>query len=92
MTATGQTPALLGRARWTKDGKAIAFVGQDETGATGIFEQDFVPDGDTTATRHKLAGFDPARVVESFDLDATSVVLAESIPRSSIIAVTDLGR
>ena len=57
---------VLGRSRWMPDGKAIAFVGLDDAGLTGVFVQDFVPGRDTTATRRKLAGFDPDYITETF--------------------------
>ena len=76
--ARRRTTITLGRARWMPDGKAIAFVGQDETGASGIYVQDFVPGQDTAATRRKLAGFDPDVAAESFGLspDGTRLVVA----------------
>ena len=52
------TTAALGRARWMPNGRAVAFVGQDERGVNGVFVQDFVPGRDTTATRRQLGGFD----------------------------------
>ena len=48
------------------DGKAIAFVGHDERGRTGILVQDFAFDKDTTSTRRPLAGFSDDFVTESF--------------------------
>src|SRR4029453_15923983 len=52
------TTANIGPARFTPDGR-IAFIGQDEQGANGIFVQEFVPGRDTRSTRRKLAGLDP---------------------------------
>ena len=57
---------LLGRHRWMPGGRAIAFVGLDEDGRSGVFVQDFDPDKDTRASRRKLAGFDPLLLTESF--------------------------
>jgi Tol biopolymer transport system component len=73
-----RTTISLGRARWLPDGSGIAFVGQDETGATGIYAQDFVPGQDTTATRRKIAGFDPDVAAESFGIapDGSRLVVA----------------
>jgi len=73
-----RTTISLGRARWMPDGRAIAFVGQDETGATGIYAQDFAPGRDTSATRRPLGGFDPDVAAESFGLspDGTRLVIA----------------
>jgi TolB protein len=58
----------LGRTRWTPDGKAVAFIGQNEKGAFGVYVQDFVDGRDTSATRRPLGGFDPAIATESFGL------------------------
>jgi serine/threonine protein kinase len=76
--AKRRTTVTLGRARWMPDGKAIAFVGQDEGGASGIYRQDFAPGRDTTATRRKLAGFDPDVAAESFGIapDGSHMVMA----------------
>jgi eukaryotic-like serine/threonine-protein kinase len=59
---------VLGRARWLPDGKSIAFVGVDEDGRSGIFEQDFTPGHDSRATRRPIAGFSRDHVTESFGL------------------------
>jgi Tol biopolymer transport system component len=59
---------VLGRARWLPDGRAIAFVGTDAEGRTGVFAQDFTPGRDSAATRRVLAGFSPAFVTESFGI------------------------
>jgi serine/threonine protein kinase len=76
--ARRRTTVTLGRARWMPDGKAIAFVGQDETGASGVYAQDFAPGRDTTYTRRKLAGFDPDVAAESFGVapDGSRLVVA----------------
>ena len=76
--APRRTTISLGRARWLPDGSAIAFVGQDETGAIGIYAQDFVPGQDTSASRRKVAGFDPDVAAESFGIapDGSRLVVA----------------
>ena len=66
--ATHRTGAILGRMRWMPDGKAIAFLGQDNDGVNGVFVQDFVPGQDTTATLRPLGGFDRERATESFGI------------------------
>jgi Tol biopolymer transport system component len=84
---------LVGRSRWMPDGKAIAFLGQDERGVNGVFVQDFVPAKDTAATRRRLGGFDPEIVTESFGISPHgermtvasweqnfSLVIAERVP------------
>lgn len=66
VTRQSNTTAVLGRSRWMPDGRAIAFVGQDERGINGVFVQDFLPGRDTSSTRRKLGGFDPENFAESF--------------------------
>ena len=74
------------------DGRAIAFLGQDERGSNGIYVQDFLPGKDTTATRRRLMGFDPETGAESFGISsdgthmtvagweqATSIMLAQGV-------------
>jgi Tol biopolymer transport system component len=55
-----------GRTRWTRDGKGIAYIGQNESGHYGVYVQDFLPGHDTTASRRPLAGFDAETATESF--------------------------
>ncbi|HBY63830.1 MAG TPA: hypothetical protein DEH78_28730 [Solibacterales bacterium] len=61
-----RTPVVIGRARWRPDGKAILFLGQDERGVHGVFEQEFVPGKDTSETRRPVGGFDSGSTTESF--------------------------
>lgn len=70
----------LGRARWTRGGSGVAYVGADERGRFGLFEQNFDPERDTVATRRKLAGFFDDADVESFGLspDGAQAMLAVS--------------
>ena len=63
-----ETIASLGRLRWMPDGKAIAFVGQDERGVNGVYAQAFVPGQDTSPTRRQLGGFDQENPTESFGI------------------------
>jgi len=73
------TEVQIGRTRWSPDGKRLYFVGQDESGVNGIFVQDFDPDGkDTSASRRKVAGFDPNLETESFAIspDGKRLVVA----------------
>jgi len=88
--AKRRTTVTLGRARWMPDGKAIAFVGQDESGASGVYAQDFVPGQDTAASRRKLAGFDPDVAAESFGLapDGSRLVLAGWVQLFSLMEPT----
>jgi len=73
------TDTQMGRARWSSDGKTIYFIGQDDNGVNGIFAQDFDPEKkDTSATRRKVAGFDPNVEAESFAIspDGRRLVVA----------------
>ncbi|MDQ5857420.1 MAG: hypothetical protein M3542_03980, partial [Acidobacteriota bacterium] len=72
------TPIRIGRSRWMPNGRAIAFVAQNERGIPGVFVQDFVPGEDTTATRRPLGGFDAESETESFGVspDASRLVIA----------------
>jgi Tol biopolymer transport system component len=86
----------LGRARWTPDGRAIAFIAVDERNRSGVMLQDFAPGRDTTATRRRLAGFDDqlnpeslgispdgARLLVSSVQSSSSLMLAEGVPRTA---------
>jgi hypothetical protein len=86
------TTVSLGRARWMPDGKAIAFVGQDDDGVTGVFTQAFSPGRDTSATRRPLAGFDPDVAAESFGIapDGAHVVIAGWVQLFSLMAAEDV--
>jgi Tol biopolymer transport system component len=68
----------LGRTRWMPGGKSVAYIGQNEKAAYGVYVQDFVPGKDTSATRRPLAGFDSDLTVESFGIapDGTRITLA----------------
>jgi eukaryotic-like serine/threonine-protein kinase len=92
-TRTSPTEPQFGRPHWTRDGRAIAFIGRDEKGLTGVFVQDFSPGQDTTKSRRRLAGFDPDLVTETFGLSPDgsyvtisfheqlfSVMMAERVP------------
>jgi serine/threonine protein kinase len=82
-----------GRGRWLPDGRAVAFLGLDAEGRTGVFAQDFVPGRDTTATRRRLAGFYDRVTTESFGIapdgqrvtlgvvhETRHLMLAEGVP------------
>ncbi len=87
----------LGRARWVPSPnssipQAIAFIGQDASGATGVYLQDFVPGRDTSATRKPLRPFDPVAPLETLGVspdgrrfivsvadDTTSIMLASHV-------------
>jgi len=64
------------RSRWMPDGKAIAFIGQDEKGVRGVFVQDFAAGQDTGKTRRPLGGFDSDSTAESFGIAPDGVRMA----------------
>jgi Tol biopolymer transport system component len=84
---------IFPRSRWMPDGKAIAFIGQDEKGVRGVFVQDFAAGKDTAATRKSLGGFDADSTAESFGIapdgmrmaiaareQLSSLMMAERVP------------
>jgi len=75
------------RSRWMPDGKAIAFIGQDEKGVRGVFVQDFAAGQDTTKTRRPLGGFDADSTAESFGIapDGASMAIAAREQLSSLM-------
>jgi hypothetical protein len=88
-----QTSVVWGRARWTDNGRAIAFIGRDERERSGVFVQDFVPSSDGRSTPRKLAGFHEDYVTESLGIspdgkrlmisamqEIDSVMLADGVP------------
>jgi eukaryotic-like serine/threonine-protein kinase len=79
MRGTRRTAAILGRTRWMPDGKALAFLAQDEHGVNGVFLQDFIPNTDTSATRRPLGGFDRETATESFGIapDGKTITVAQ---------------
>jgi serine/threonine protein kinase/Tol biopolymer transport system component len=81
---------LVGRSRWRPDGKAIAWIGEDENGLTGIYAQDFGPQAETTSTRRKLAGFSRDYVTESFAYSPDGKKLAIStLTRSGALMIAE---
>jgi Tol biopolymer transport system component len=75
-----------GRARWTPDGRAIVYVGEDDEGRTGVFVQDFIPGSDTSESRKKLAGFSTDFATESLGIppDGKSIVISAVSDRRSL--------
>jgi eukaryotic-like serine/threonine-protein kinase len=75
---SGFSANSVGRSRWMPDGRSLVFVGQDESGAYGLYAQDFEPGQDTSKTRHRLVGFDPGTATESFGIspDGTRITIA----------------
>jgi Tol biopolymer transport system component len=78
---------LVGRCRWLPDGRAIAFVGEDEHDVTGIFEEEFTPGRSPRGAPVPLTGFDAESPAESFGFspDGRSVMIAGSEQLSSVM-------
>jgi serine/threonine protein kinase len=89
-----ETVVRLGRVRWMPDGRAIAFLGQDQSGVSGIYVQDFVPGKDTSDTRRQLGPFDQENSVESFGIcpDGQSITVATWEQSFNIMATQDLSQ
>ena len=88
------TEVQLGRARWSRDGKNVYFLAQDEKGVNGIFEQAFDPTAkDTSATRRKVAGFDPSFETESFGIspDGKKLVVAALQRTYGVVTIEGFG-
>lgn len=82
---------ISGRHRWLPDGRRIAFLGGDGA-RTAIYMQDVVPGVDTSATRRKLATFEPGVELHSFGLapDMSFVVVAARQPTSNLLEIDGL--
>ena len=77
---------LFGRARWTPDGRRIAFIGANAEGRSGVFVQDYTPGRDSAATRRAVAGFAPDTLTESLGVspDGKSLVVSTLHEYSSL--------
>jgi Tol biopolymer transport system component len=84
--AAGAERLVLGRTRWLADGKAFAYLGVDDRKRSGIYVQDYDPDGNTEGTRRALAGFSDDFAVESFALtrDGRYVTMSTKTTEQSI--------
>jgi len=85
--ALGAPAIIWGRTRWAPDGRSIYFIGQNEQGLSGVFQQEFVPGRDTSATRRPVAGFASDLLTESFGIspDGSRIVLSTGRETASIL-------
>ncbi|HUM01445.1 MAG TPA: LpqB family beta-propeller domain-containing protein [Thermoanaerobaculia bacterium] len=82
---------IAGRHRWMPDGRRIAFLGGDGAG-TALYVQDVVPGADTSATRRKLATFEPDVELHSFGLaaDTSFAVVAVRQATANLLEIDGL--
>jgi Tol biopolymer transport system component len=87
-----QEDVMLGRGRWTPDGRGIVYIGQDERGHSGVYAQDFDPAGGTEASRRPLAGFSRRYTTESLGIspDGRRVTIAATIEQRTLKLVEGL--
>jgi serine/threonine protein kinase/Tol biopolymer transport system component len=83
---------VFGRARWTPDGKGIIFIGQDETGNSGVYLTRFQPEGPWDGNRRKVAGFDPRFTTETLTIspDGKKVVIAAITERRTLLRASSV--
>ena len=83
---------LWGRARWTPDGQAIAFIAQDSDGRASVYQQQFSPDRDTSASRRRLESSLPRSTIESFGIspDGKSIIVSDGFSSQSVMLVEGL--
>lgn len=70
---------VMGRARWTPDGRGLLYISQNEEGRSGVYLQDFDPEADGPGGPPRpLAGFDPFFTTESLGLspDGRTLVIS----------------
>jgi Tol biopolymer transport system component/DNA-binding winged helix-turn-helix (wHTH) protein len=67
-----------GCARWMPNGRAVAFVDEDDYGRRGVWIRDFAPAGGGSPSRRPLVGFAPDTQTEGFTIspDGRRVALA----------------
>ena len=82
---------IYGRHRWLPENRRIAFLGGDGAG-TALYVQDVVPGADTSATRRKLATFEPDVELHSFGLapDMSFAVVAARRTSSNLMEIDGL--
>ena len=79
-----------GRARWSADGKALAYLDCIQSGACGLRVQTFEFGRDTRATRREITPFEQFAPAESFSMspDGTKMVLSENDQMERLV-ITD---
>ena len=76
--SAGKSNAALGKAKWMPGGRAIAYIGEGEDGASGVYSQPFQTGLDSRGSLSKLSSFDSRRAVQSFAIspDGAHMVIA----------------
>jgi Tol biopolymer transport system component len=80
-------PYFVIRSHWSEDGKHILFIDLSKDGKSGLFEQDFLPDQDTTNTRKVIIGFDSGLQPETFALsrDGSRIIYSSTETANSLM-------
>jgi Tol biopolymer transport system component len=88
----GAPGIIYARARWSRDGKTVYYVGQDEAGLTGVFAQELPTGGDAVSTRRPVAGFSPEYVTESLGIspDGTRLTISTGEEFASIMVADNV--
>jgi Tol biopolymer transport system component len=83
----GSEASSVGRAQWMPGGRAIAYIGQDDRGRSGVFVQDF-----PTGTRRVLGGFSGTRTTESFAVssDGVNLTMAAQDQSTGIVEISNV--
>lgn len=74
--SSGKSNAALGKAKWMPGSRAIAYIGEGEDGASGVYSQAFSIGSSSSAGRSKLSSFDSRRAVQSFAISPDGKRLA----------------
>jgi Tol biopolymer transport system component len=83
------TRVVIGRARWNSNNQTIVFIGQDENGVHGIFEQPFAPGKDTSRFRRRVGAFDPDTTTESFGISRDGKLIVASWDQLWTLIIAD---
>ena len=91
-TRPGTIGSPVGRAEWMPGGRAVAYIGLDERGRTGVYAQDFSPAAGTSGSRRALGGFGVSRSTEGFAIspDGASLTMSELDQTTGIVEISNV--